>query len=406
MQKALVTKRLRRILESPGYRELFAETNEFPLRHAIHLACKYIPGFTLFRKWNILRDVAYGFIGDRGTGKSTTQADLAIHDHMMLEEPCWSNLKIRAKLKIDNHMDQALWEMEQITGIEIKTDPLPIYESLPLDPNLLLSPECPYQGGCIVVDEINIELADSWRTMSNDALASSDMMQTLRKLKSAFIFSCISEMFVPNRIRDAVDIYFKLQDYAFVNESQLYGQGQGHDFKLEMYPMTGKFAGYRNTFARLREPYLTLQVHGRDLWGIVDTWDRRERQKHTSSLYKQLVQDAVSEVQESDTMTEHDYEVAQSEIVRTTENEWGWLLNHPFIRKMYETGAQVRASELIANLASDVPKGVDKQSLLAHFELYCNPDKRFSAGQRIYSFGALDRREYLEREKNISLVPA
>jgi hypothetical protein len=71
---------------------------------------------------------------------------------------------------------------------------------------------------------------------------------------------------------------------------------------------------------------------------------------------------------------------------------------------MYETGALVKAHELIANLASDVPAGVTKESLLAHFEGLCNPDKRTSSGIKVYSFGVLDRREFLEREASSALI--
>jgi hypothetical protein len=412
----LLSPEIIRRLERTGYPAFVAENKDkypaeiwdsYLLRHFIAKACMYVPGFTYFRKWNVLTDWAIGLIGERGSGKSTTGAHICVHDCMMLNFPCWSNLKIRARLVIDERMEQALWEIEHVTGIELKYNAPVIYESLPLDAETLLSPECPYRGGYIYVDELNIELSDAWRTMSNDALASSDLMQTLRKLQSALLFSCISEMFVPNRVRDAADVYFRLQDYSFINESNLYGQRQGLDYKMDMYLMSSRFAGTRNMFSSTHQPYMTMQVHGKNLWGIVDTWDRKARKKHHSRLYGDKTKDetTIEEVVGGETIPDDELEIVQSQIVEDEQKEWGWLYRHPFIREMLATGREIKQGDFLDRVAKDAPVQVSKPAVIAHFEDYLNPNKRRASSGTMYSFGEYDRLHPPAHIEN-ALIPA
>lgn len=375
------------------------------VKDVVMLHCISSPGMTIFRKWNLGRDVIYVFIGDRGSGKSVSGGTICMRDNLMVGEPVWSNLQVTATLPINDDLELLIREYESFTGQQIKRQPA-VYRSDELDPAKLLSNEPPYRGGMILVDEMNIELADSLRSTMNQALATSDLVQLLRKLQSGIVGSCISEMFLPPRVREATDVYIRTHDYAFINESERYGQRQGVDYEWSVFPVTGKLAGYSHRFSETKEPWAKLRLHGKGMWGIVDTLQRKERHKHVSkSLYAMEEEEAEKNLAEAP-LADIDMKILQSEVVKSDNEEWGWLYNHPFIHKMLETCAEVRATELLDNLAMDVPIHLDKKEVLKHFETYCNPNKRFSAGQPVYSFGVLDRRKHWEKEKALGELAA
>lgn len=379
-------------------REPFAST-PLTVRDVVMLHCISSPGMTIFRKWNLGRDVIYILIGDRGSGKSVSGGTICMRDNLMIGEPVWSNLQVTAKLPVNDTLEQLLREYEAFTGQEIKRETV-IYQSQELDAAKLLSSDPPYKGGMILVDEMNIELADSLRATMNQALATSDFVQLLRKMQSGVVGSCISEMFLPPRVREAVDIYIRTHDYAFINESDRYGQRQGMDYEWAVFPVTGKLAGYAHRYSETKEPWMKMRLHGKALWGIVDTLQRKERKKHvTHSLYESEAEAQEREARERDEaespLADMDIEMLQSETVKADNEEWGWLYSHPFIHKMLETGAKIKANELINQLAEDVPLQLGKRDVLEHFEHFCNPDVGHSGSQKVYSFNALDRRNYL-----------
>ncbi len=271
------------------------------------VACE-LKDAAILRRWHLNRDVVTGCIGERGSGKSLSAATMAFTDHMVHGEPCWSNMHISVSVVVDEATFQ---KYEAMTGLKIKREPA-VYESQELDFNRLLSFAPEYQNGVFLIDEINIALADARRAMTNQALAASDFIQQLRKLQSALIFTCINEMFVENRIREATDCFIQMRDTAFLGQNMAMHKKQGVDFEWRLYPMTGKLFGYDAVYAKTQKVHSTVYLHGKPLWGIMDTYERQKREKYKSS----------TPVKEVPLPT-----ITESPVIVAERDEWGWLAN-------------------------------------------------------------------------------
>ncbi len=343
---------------------------------------------TLFRIWNALDDLAVLIVGDRGSGKSLTEGLIAFADYMVLGMPCWSNLSIRYAVDIDEELERILREYSAVWGLPIKREPV-VYESLPLDIGLLLGDNPPYKHGVIVVDEVNMEMGDAWRAMTNQALRSSDFMQTLRKLQSAFVCTCISESFVPNRIRDAMDVDLHVQDLAFSNSSPFFGCQQGYYIEWQVYAMSNRIAGSEYRYDQTGQPINVVHLNARKLWGSIDTWDRKRRSKYVVSAYgtKGAADSEEAKARPGDIQAE----IAESRVVEDVRERWGWLIYHPFVQELSNSGATITNFELLDRLAEDIPAGIEDEEVLAAFERYLNPRKTYSAGRKYYSFGVRQR---------------
>lgn len=396
----MIANAVKALLCREPYRSIKLTVRDVVMLHSISS-----PGLTLLRKWNLSRDVAYALIGDRGTGKSVSGAAIVLRDGMMVGDPCWSNLQIKAVLPINDDLEQLIREYEEFTGQDIERRPV-VYESQELDFKKLLSTNPPYRGGWIYADEMNITMADSLRATMNDALATSDFMQLLRKLESGLVASCISEMFLPPRVREGIDVYIRTHDCAFINSSELYGQRQGMDYEWAIFPVTGKLAGYDHRFTESKEPWQKVRLHGKSLWGIVDTLARKKREKHVKhSLYEaDQVEEQVEEAEAP--FGDIDMEMVQSETVKADHMEWDWLYYHSFIRQMMTDGQWVKRTDLLDKLAMDAPYGVTAENVLEHFEKTLNPDRRYSGGQIVYRFNAFLAKDWKERVSEKVLVPA
>ncbi len=221
----------------------------------------------LFRRQHLNRDVIVGFKGDRGDGKTTGAAAVDIMDYMIAGEPCWSNLNVTASFVISD-------KTAQCYGFD--KGGLANFQSLPLDKNRFLAMDEEYHDGAFFIDEINLWLADARRSMSNQNLFSDDVGQQLRKLKSAIIFTCISEMFVDSRLRDMVDIFVETRDLALSPEGLEAKWQPGRQFQWTIYPISRKLTGER--YASSHQT-LSAVFHGKPFWGAFDTLKRQKREK-------------------------------------------------------------------------------------------------------------------------------
>lgn len=251
----------------------------------------------LFRHQHLNRDVVIGLIGERGGGKSVGGSLITVVDYMLQGEPCWSNVEIKAVIDVDD----ATAAKYGLKGGQA------VFKSKPLDKSKFLSFDPEYQGGVFFTHEINIWLADARRSMSNMNLIADDIAQELRKLRSAWIYDCIHEMFVDVRIRDFTDIFIQTRDTALTPEGMAKKQPQGVDFEWFIYPMTGKLNGerYADTGRRIGP----VHVRGKQLWGILDTYQRARRERYKTKIGESPVN---LEMEES------------SEIIEGL-NKWGWL---------------------------------------------------------------------------------
>jgi hypothetical protein len=241
-------------------------------------------GKPILRNHYLNMDTITIFVGDRGSGKSVASVATAILDYALEGLPVWSNMDIKVTFRVD----------AETAGKYGLAPGLVVVQSLPLDKDRFLDGDDEYRGGCVVVEEINIWLADARRAMSNQNLAASDLVQMIRKLKTALIANCIHEMFVDNRIRDAVDNFVSCEDTALMPEGHMAQKQQGEEFNLKVWPMTRKLNGLRHWEGGIRE----LTLKGRPWWGSFDTTQRQERIKYQANKASMDVETMIGEAPE------------------------------------------------------------------------------------------------------------
>ncbi len=294
----------------------------------------------LFRRQHLNRDVIVGFKGDRGDGKTTGAAAVDIMDYMIAGEPCWSNLNVTASFVISD-------KTAQCYGFD--KGGLANFRSLPLDKNRFLAMDEEYHDGVFFIDEINLWLADARRSMSNQNLFSDDVGQQLRKLKSAIIFTCISEMFVDIRLRDMVDIFVETRDLALSREGLEEKWQPGRQFQWTIYPISRKLTGER--YASSRQT-LSAVFHGKPFWGAFDTLKRQKREK----LIK------TPGISATVTLTE-------DPVVTKARDDWSWLTGLGM--EMYRTEEDyIRADDIMA-LPIVKEKGISQAELSRKLEAFC-----------------------------------
>lgn len=342
---------------------------------------------TLYRKWDqdkpFNQNRVIGLIGETGSSKSIGAATIAFVDYMLMRQNCYSNLDIVH----DIVLPEALIELyELISGSDIERVPAH-YESVPLDIKKMLKFNPEYMDGVVVIDEINIALADAWRTMSNQALASADYLQQLRKMHCAMIHTCLDEMFIPNRIRDGTDLFIRCRDLAYYSQYQ--HQNHGVTFEWLEYPMTGKFFNYDNMYSELGTYYERVLFHGRKSWGLVDSEERQHRKKYVATAYDQ---DAEEIVDKYGIVPD---EVKPTEALQGAKDKYGWLQETNVIRELYN-GIEKERYELLDALAKEIPEGVkefNEDDILAHIQHIENMRTRWSGGNKYFKLGSIRERE-------------
>jgi len=341
---------------------------------------------SIFRKWtkgekiymdgriqNV--DKVIGLVGERGSGKSLSAATIAFKDYMLLGQPCFSNLGIARDLEIPEELYR---QYEAVIGMPIKRE-VAHYESIDIDFKELLSFNPQYRDGVILVDEENIALSDARRSMSNQSLAASDFIQQLRKMRCAFIHTCIDEMFVENRIRDATDLFISCRDIAYYSEYQ--HQNPGVTFEWKLYPMSGRIYGYESTLKALGTHYEMWRFHGRKSWGLMDTWERQQRRKYGVSLYGETT---TPDKERYDLMPD----VKQSEEQEEQIKQWSWLYKTQIYQRL-ATGSmgEIERWQLVNEFKKEMPRDIeplDSQDLAKWIEHEFKPLYRMSNAKKFY----------------------
>jgi len=248
----------------------------------------------LFRRHHLGRDFIIGLIGDRGDGKSIGGAVITLLDYMIESDICWSNMKITASFDIDA---ETAGDYGFNSGDRVQ------FASEELDKHKLLTFDPEYSDGVFFTDEINIYLADARRSMSHQNLGAADFGQELRKLRSAWVYTSIHEMFVESRIRDITDVFILTKDTALSPKGLAQKRPPGIDFEWTIYPMTRKLTGER--YADTRKPLPPIYLHGKKFWGSIDTYERQERKKWV--------------------IPTENIELEESLVVVEARSKWGWL---------------------------------------------------------------------------------
>lgn len=140
-----------------------------------------------------------GFVGVAGSGKSCGAAAVAIYDYMLSGWPVVSNMNIEVtvRYKEASKVFKTI-NMDKASVLDIKRL------------------EYFYQRCCLLVDEINIEVAEALRTASNRSLMFSYVLQERRKRMLNIIHTTQDEMWSTNRVRKATNLYIKAKDAAYL----------------------------------------------------------------------------------------------------------------------------------------------------------------------------------------------
>lgn len=243
------------------------------------------------------RELVIGTIGDRGGGKSATDAVLSIVAFMMHGKPVWSNMKIKLDLEISDSLARE-------NGLSYGG--VAHYESLPLEKEALLKLDDSYRGGCLVIEEINVQYSNVRRFMTNTNINFNEVCQQLRKFRTSMFYNVIDEMFIDSQLRALTDVFIMSYDTAFDMDSLAKHKQTGLDFNWRIYPMSGYLQGEQGRYAITKKPLKCYFHFGR--WrGIYDSMKHQEKGRY------------------SQTTKEQNATLESSPEVNAFNKEWGWL---------------------------------------------------------------------------------
>ncbi len=224
-------------------------------------------GNYLFYIPHLGREYVLGTVGDRGGGKSGSDAVISIVDFMLRDKPVWSNMDIAIDIEVDD-------EMARSAGLN--SGGVVHYESLPIEKDKLLKLDETYRKGCLVIEEINVQFSNVRRFMSNTNIESNELYQQLRKFETTLIYNVIDEMFVDPQLRALTDIFVRTYDTAFDLDAMARKKRTGLDFCWQTYSYSGYLNGEQGRYAltkRSEKSYFKFAP-----WqGVFDTWKHQEK---------------------------------------------------------------------------------------------------------------------------------
>lgn len=279
----------------------------------------------LFKRKNIKKDLILGFVGERGGGKSGSAAVTTILDFMMDGIPCYSNMKIGMRVPIPD---------ELANKFGIPWGQYGIMKSLPLDMPALLRFDLKYKNSVIFIDEINVEVSEARRSMTNTNLFSNRLGQELRHLESSLIFTAISEMHIDGRLRDLVDCFVKCSDTCNTRDGIERGKPPGIDFKWIVYYMSTCFDG--TTYNETKHPSIECFFHFKPWRGI---YDDKEFQGEGMMKYGYSLKDLTESSKPKETLID-------------ASKDWTWLNN------LIEQYRQAGLSEILCDTVWDSPEAL------------------------------------------------
>lgn len=258
---------------------------------------KYIDSI-IFRE-HLDRELVLGTIGERGGGKSATCAVLGIVAFMMSGKPVWSNMKIKLDLEIENAMAR---ENHLNYGGVVH------YESLPLEKEALLKLDDTYRGGCLVIEEINVQYSNVRRFMTNTNINFNEVCQQLRKFRTSLFYNVIDEMFIDSQLRSLTDIFISTYDTAFDLDALTKHKQTGLDFNWKIFPMSGYLQGEQGRYIHTKKT-LKACFHFGPWRGVFDSFRHQEK-----GIYSRSTKDLNAELT-----------IESSPETLQQDKEWAWL---------------------------------------------------------------------------------
>lgn len=195
------------------------------------------------------RPIVRGYIGPRGSGKSVNGSRATVVEYMIKNKRVWSNILLEFA--------------------HIKNGRISIKRSESLDKLDLIQLDQTFNDGLLFIEEINMEVADAYRAVSNKNLGFSYILQQLRKRQLDIIWNAQSENHVDTRLRFQTDIFVKCQDLKLIPGHKNVGTGELSICKA--YDYSGIVTGNVNSKAGFIEPFREWTAWNKPWWNIYDT---------------------------------------------------------------------------------------------------------------------------------------
>jgi len=211
-------------------------------------------------------NICIALIGPRGSGKSVGATQIGVVDGLLAGRKVISNMPIQIKVKYKDA--EKIFETENL-------DMVTMLDFNDFDTN--------YQDCWILIDETNVSIADSQRTMSNQSLFFSHVLQQMRHRKLDFIFTTQSEMFLPYRARFQTDIIIKCRDIAMEKSLNPRPNDLGRKSHWRLYDYSGIFPSslIHSEDKKINElkPYAKIIAWNTPFWNCYSTelmqrWDK------------------------------------------------------------------------------------------------------------------------------------
>lgn len=216
----------------------------------------------IIRRISLKREVVVGWIGFRGDGKSGSGSSVMFVDCLVDGIPVYSNMPIKCDMEVGR-------ESAQKYGLN--AGGVVHYETRPLDNYELVRFDTKFFGCGIFGDEINMELSNVRKAMTNTNVLTNDVWQQIRKWETPlFCYTVIDEMFIDNQLRSLTDIFIKCEDTALSVDGLSAHKALGKDIKWVIYPMSAYLAGRENSYKVTQRSMPPVYFHLDRLLGIYD----------------------------------------------------------------------------------------------------------------------------------------
>lgn len=282
------------------------------------------------------REVVIGTIGDRGGGKSGSDAVLAMTDFMLMGKPVWSNMDIGADIEIND---------DAARQFGLKGGGVASFHSQPLEKDALLGLDERYRNGCLVIEEINVQYSNVRRFMTNTNVEFNEVCQQLRKFRTSLIYNVIDEMFIDPQLRALTDIFIRTYDTGFDIDARSVRKPLGVDFSWRVYPMSGYLAGEQGRYAITKKPLDRIYLHFAPWRGIYDSMQHQEKGKYSTT--KKEREASLKANITADSSPEMEREMA----------EWRWLIER--VRQWRQDGIKtLSSSQLVQMLGRPITRAI------------------------------------------------
>lgn len=254
-------------LLDPEYIYGIAVNKGLSSEETIDLMLKYLHKRRIVKVHHLINmSICVTLIGNRGSGKSVGGTHICVVDGLLAGRKVVSNLPIALKVRYK--------------------DAEKTYESVDLDAVTMLDFndfDTNYEDCWIFIDETNVDIADSQRSTSNQALFFSHILQQMRKRKLDFIFTTQSETFLPSRARWQTDIFIKCSDLAMTSTIYPKVHDIGRKSRWQLYDFSGMLTNALGRYDEKKvsefKPYASKIVWNVPFWNCYSTelmqrWDK------------------------------------------------------------------------------------------------------------------------------------